>query len=74
MKPVLALLLALPLAGCLSTQEAAAKREVAIKQQQAELLAADEAACAKYGFAPGSKEFAACMMTLDQNRRALGAS
>jgi hypothetical protein len=74
MKQIFALLLVLPLAGCLSTQEAVAKREAAIKQQQTELAAADNAACTKYGFTPGSKEFATCMMTLDRNRKALGAS
>jgi hypothetical protein len=71
---LLSLLLVLPLAGCVNQQEHEARAQATIKKQQAELAAADSAACSKYGFAPGSKEFATCMMTLDQNRKQLGAN
>ena len=68
---LISLLLVLPLAACVTQQERQARAQATINKQQAELAAVDSADCAKYGFQPGSKGFAACMMTLDQNRKQL---
>jgi hypothetical protein len=36
--------------------------------------ASDAVKCADYGFAPGSEGMANCQMSVDQNRRAMGAT
>jgi len=68
---LISLLLVLPLAACVTQQEREVRVQATIKKQQAELAAVDSADCSKYGFQPGSKEFATCMRTLDQNRKQL---
>lgn len=68
---MLALLLALPLAGCFetaanSTPPPMSNEQLAAKKQ--ELAAKDDEACKGYGAKPGTEPYVQCRMKLDQGR------
>jgi hypothetical protein len=65
MRALLALVIALPLCGCLG-----AMSQEQIAAQRAQIAANDDARCRSYGAAPGSDVYIQCRMAQDQRRDA----